>query len=348
MYKAIIYIILLIGSIYFISCSEDNPAKIQDPIPGLDTVEYFNWKIDTFYYQITDVLPIDSTNYFMTFSALPYLKHYKQGTVSNIDLGYPYFRGGPIKAKNENKIYVGGLLYGNGDTRAQLRIVENGKVSSYSVPDDSTRNVGSMFIDKQDNLWLSTDKSPYKFSNGTFKKFNLGDSLIFCRFYEDNADQLLAFCVYNIGYPGIYEVKKIIGDTSATIYTERITSYGQKYYGVENICLNKDIVMSSFHTYFSFGNNTWNPFYSNNDLHFRPALNGTSRNYLISFLDFEYVNGHDNVGLIYDNGKLTYERKLAISYSEIPAKIIFVDEKTVFIPTVNPSRLFIGTKKQTK
>jgi len=301
-------------------CNKDeNPVKNSNPVNVIDTVEYFNWKIDSFNYPIADVLPFDSNNYYMTFQSLPYLIHFKDGIQNDIDLGAPIFRGGPIRAKTENKIYAGGMHWNGNDNKAQLRIIENGNVSFFSVPDDSTFLVSDMLIDKNDDLWISTDINIiYKFSNGKFRKYIIGDSLFESKFYEDNSNQIFVYSICNIGTSIRYNIKKIVNDSMIFISDEFLSTDHDKFVGDEGICLNNDFVVSSMHTFFIFIGNKWNPFYSNNDIQFQSSLNGFSSNFLFCFLNSNIVNSNYNVGLILENGKMHYEKNLKLIANETP------------------------------
>lgn len=345
-----VYIVILYLVVSLISCNKENPITPVIPIEPIDTVEYFNWTIDTFAYPIAGILPIDTNKYYMTSESLPYLALYIDGVKKNIDLGAPYFRGGFIRAKSESKIFVGGGLYGTYDTRAQLRIVENGKVTSYSVPDDSTWGIGYMLIDNDDNLWFGTSKNLiYKFKDGIFKKYELEKGLYNPAFYLDNTNQLYIFCIDHESPPSRYFIKKIVNDTIISVSEEILITYGQKLTPFGGICLNNDLMLSSLHTFYWFSNEKWNPIYTNNDLVFVQALNGFSKNFLFCFLNRYFVNDV-YLGSILENNKLHYERNLKLRFCENPHIPILLNDKVVFIPVAGDffNRLFIGVKKTFK
>jgi len=164
-------------------------------------------------------------------------------------------------------------------------------------------------------------------------------------FYKDNSNQIFIFSIGYIGTSIKYNIKEIENDNIIPISEEILASDSQKFVGREDICLNNDFVLSSMHTFFLFENNQWNPIYTNNDLKFASSLGGFSKNFMFCFLDWHNLTGTKNVGLIYENGNIHYERNLILNIPETPKIQRVLNDRIIFIPTISDTRLFIGTKK---
>lgn len=318
-----------------------------------DTVETYDWRADTIrQYYLTSFDVVDTNNIYFTANPSSSILHYDGKNYNPIDLQDPLFRGVIIKAWDKNNIYIGGARIGGSWLPAVLKIIRNGVIYSYVVPDDSTVTIASIHLIDENRAWLGTTETNivYFFENGSFTKHELGENERDNFFRSDQNNNLYLFSLKYItigqyDYEIILYIRKFVNNNFVIVKIDSSFRSSGKLHNFHN-CTNGDIVFSGRNSIYSFENENFELMYSSAETSFGIAIGGLSKNDLIidrnPQLDFLERNAY-----IWKVNKIMIEKNLRFhSYSDI-GNIVLLNDR-VYISTSSPllpSTFIIGSRK---
>ncbi len=347
-----VYLLLIaLCSIFVVSCSEDNTVTLSEPPFAFDSVETYDWVIDTISPYLTNFDVVDSENIFFSITSEPYIYKYDGKTYQFIDLLDPNFRGNQIQAWDNNNIFVGGDHIGGSWLPAVLKIVRNGMVDSYEVPDDSTVSISSILLVDKDKAWIGCQENNivYYFDNGSFVKHRVGVGEATNFFRKDANGNIYLFSLNFIGkfppFEIIFYMRKLIGNEFILIKIDSSFHSSGMHTEIET-CSNGDIVLSGKNSLYFINNDNFEIVYTETAINFGSAMGGFSKNDLLIESDprDEFPTRST---YIWNGSKLVVEKKLRFNFYSNVNKIFFFGDK-VYILATSPFvgvNFITGTKK---
>lgn len=337
--------------IVIISCSDDVITNKEPPVI-FDTVETYSWITDTIsHYYLTNFDVVDSENIFFTSISAPSIFKYDGQSYNPIDLQDPIFRGNEVKAWDKNNIFVGGGHTGGIWLPAVMKILRDGIVYNYEVPDDSTVNIGSILLVDRDKAWLGCNENNivYFFDNGNFIKHKVGVGEINNFFRKDSNGNLYLFSSKFIGnlppFEIIFYMRKLVGNEFILVTVDSTFSSSGKHPDIQT-CSNGDIVFSGKNNLYNVKNDNFEIIYSETIINFGSAIGGLSKDNLLIERDHrdEFPT---RSSYIWNGNKLKVEKYLRFNYYSNVNKIFFFGRKA-YVLTSSPFvgiNFIKGTKK---
>ena len=317
-----IYLILF-PVFLFLACKEDS-VSIQNPPQQIDTIDRYEWAIDTIYgYAFNNLYVADSNNVFIT-SPLS-LVYYNGETYSPISVNDPDFRFSNVKGFDWNNVFAGGNRV-NSSTPV-LKKVENTSVSSFEITGDTGGTISGIFPNGPNQSWLSISESNtvYFFNSGLFIPYALDSGVREGSFFRDSLNTLYyigikPFSTYNFRF----YFYKYVNNYFELINIDSINS-GTELYGFFMKC-GSDLVALGRTSIYYFANGGWEKLC--NTPEFLPiTICGSSKNHLVC-----YGQTSDITGAIFTwDGEKWHEEKSQM----IPDKFYYAVRSTMVNGRVN-------------
>ena len=218
-----IFLLLLLAS----SCSDD-PLTPQDPPGGIDTVEMYEWDIDTISgFLLYNIYVADSNNIFFEGPG-GNMMYYDSKNYTAIPYNDPTFSSRSIDGFNENNVFISGVHYVSpGPAKPSLKIWNGSGFQGYEFPNDTGQSMLNVTAVGYNKAWMhNVFHDIYYFDNGNFTRYSVDSLLGGCVFYVSPNNETYLFSTgrgymsysINIGY-------KLIGNRFEIIYVDSVSTY---------------------------------------------------------------------------------------------------------------------------
>lgn len=185
-----IFLILLLAS----SCSDDLVTP-QDPSEGIDTVEMYEWDIDTISgFLLYNIYVADSNNIFFEGPGNSMI-YYNGKNYSPISYNDPVFSSKCISGFNQNNVFIGGTRYiSPGPARPRLKVWNGSSIMDYGFPNDTGEGIYNLTITGYNQAWMHNGFNDiYYFDNGNFTRYTVDTLIISGVFYVSPSNEVYLF-----------------------------------------------------------------------------------------------------------------------------------------------------------
>jgi len=284
-----VYIFLTINYLFvsiFVSCSSD----IIEPNPiaqNIDTINYFNFRIDTLRSPLAAQFYIYDTNNVFYPSYDGNLYHYSDLSYQSISFNDPDFGPSTSNGYNNHSVFIGGFGNSGLTNNIKLKKFTGSSFESYDVQEDTNLLVRNLLVTGENQVWIVTFyNSVYYFESGNFTKYLL-DSAIYGRmFFKKNGDVFL-FAVNSLQFDSSVNYTYKFNGSGFTLLTID-SSHASLNYDLSTriIICGQDIIRLAKSSLYYFDGNSWQFLCNTN---FQPfTLAGESKDNLVCY-------GSDNV-----------------------------------------------------
>lgn len=281
-------IYLILFPVFILLACEKDLVSIQTPPPDTDTLDRYEWSIDTIYgYAFNNIYVADSNNVFIT-SPLS-LVYYNGETYSPINVNDPDFRFRGVSGFDRNNVFVGGNSVSSNNP--VLKKIENTSVSSYEIIGGASSFIADIFDVGLNQAWLSISErnSVYFFNSGVFIPNALDSGVRGGGFFRDSLNTL-----YYIGMKTFlnnnyrYYFYKYANDYFELINIDSVNTVSELY-GTFMKC-GSDLIALGRTSIYYFTNGRWVKLC--NTPKFLPiTICGTSKNHLVCYGQTSDITG---------------------------------------------------------
>jgi len=347
--KIFITLAVFITAINFISCKEDPTSTNPPNNNSIDTVELYDWKIDTLGgFNFYSLYAADSENIFI--SSNPPVR-YDGENFNILDLNDPTFSvGGAIHGFDKNNVYIGGGRVNSPYGPAEFKKIEGNKVTGYVIPGDSGVNIGDFLVENSNQSWIGTSewRWVYYFNNGSYTKYDLDSGVKVGVFFKSPNNDIYVLGYKSTGNPSLVLnfTYRFINNSYSRIIVDTIDNESEMR--INAVRCGKDIIREGKTSlfYFNFLTDTWDLLC--NTASFSPnGWGGSSKERIIAL---GYANDTKYHVYVYENNKWTIEPKAIIPkyYSIVFSQIRELGDRVYIMINDYPgiSYLLTGIRKK--
>lgn len=183
--------ILLITAFLLVSCKDDVVTPPPPVPPLVDTVDYYNWYMDSiWFYNVFAAYVADTNSVFL--EGATYMVHYDGVNNSVINYPDPNYRNNCISGYGKNTVYLGGSSI-SAYYLPQMLIWRNSSWENIMIPPDSSWSVSNIYAEDENNAWLAGERYKlYHYQSGFLSEYEV-DSLISYGVFYKNPQGILYF-----------------------------------------------------------------------------------------------------------------------------------------------------------
>lgn len=185
-----LFVISLLFSGVFVSCSENNPIN-NDNDPSIVDSNLFVWKFDTLQIRPSLGMYIADTNKIFI-PGNHYSVYINNGSIQYISHNDNDFAGWSITGTDVNNVYIGGSSISQ--NRSKLKKWNGSAIEDIPMPIDTSNDIYSMEAVSPNDIWIATDKPiVYRYYNQIFYTYrfnNYDTNLVTGIIFKDKSGEI--------------------------------------------------------------------------------------------------------------------------------------------------------------